>query len=77
MFPSFKCAGMKCKRQADRVCVGLVSWVKAITPGWLGEPLTTGAVQHRVGCCHWENSSGGQLTFLQPGGSAEGGLKQE
>lgn len=38
MFSSFRCAGMECKWRADRLCVGLTGWVRAITPGWPGEP---------------------------------------
>lgn len=34
MFSSFKRARMECKWRADRLCVGLIGWVRAITPGW-------------------------------------------
>lgn len=77
MFSSLKCTGIEFRWWNDRLCVGLIGWVRDITPGWRGELSETGAVQQAVGCCHWGNSSGEWLTFRWVLGTAldGGGLK--
>lgn len=37
MFSSLKCTGMEFKWRNDRLCVGLIGWVRDITPGCRGE----------------------------------------
>lgn len=78
MFPSFKCAGMEYKWQADSLCVWLVGWVKAITPGWPGEPPDNRSCPTRGGLLSLEQLKRWTADLPQePQAGVEGGFKQE
>lgn len=74
MFSSLKCTGVEFKSRSDRLCVGLIVWVRDITPGWWGELSDDRSCPTRSGLLSLRSWSGRWLTFhWEPGRALDGG----